>query len=87
MLLFRLSFVKNIFYDPTYNGRDISELKYVKLMDALTELGKSVSDEELQRAKQNVKPDFTLHHLFTSVNLKTSHFPVIILGHNMIIIY
>ena len=63
----RLPFVKNIFYDSTYRGRDISKYKHVQLLDTLTEIGKSISDEELQMAKNNVKPHFTLHHLFTSV--------------------
>lgn len=64
----RLPFVENIFYDNSYNERDLVEHKFVKHLDKLVEIGNSISDEQLDAAKQNVRSDFVLHHLFTSVS-------------------
>ena len=63
----RLPFVEHIFYDNSYQPRSISH-KFVKTLENLIKLGETVSDQQLKEAKDNVKPDFVLHNLQTSVS-------------------
>ena len=63
----RLPFVEQIFYDNSHKPRSISH-KCIKTLDKLVELGESVTDKQLQEAKSNVKPEFVLQNLQTSVN-------------------
>ena len=63
----RLPFVEQIFYDNSHKPRSISH-KCIKTLDNLVELGESVTDKQLQEAKNDVKPEFVLQNLQTSVN-------------------
>ena len=64
----RLPFVEHMFYDNSYKPRSISH-KCIKTLDKLVELGESVTDEQLQEAKSNVKPEFVLQNFLTSVSI------------------
>lgn len=64
----RLPFVKHVFYDNTYNDRSPTH-KFLHNLDKLREMGRSVTDQQLKEAKEKVKPEHVLHHLFTSVRI------------------
>ena len=63
---FRLSFIERVFYDDTWSGRNPTE-KFLEPLQTLIRLGESVSDSQLQRYKEAVRPEWVMHHLFTSV--------------------
>lgn len=65
----RFPFIKHMFYDNSLNDRKPGH-KFLQTLDKLTLLGASVTDEKLVEANNNVKPDYILHHLFTSVHLR-----------------
>ena len=64
--LTRLPLVEHIFYDQTYKNRSPSQ-SYIRDLDQLIELGKTISDEALAEAKSLVQPDHPLCHTFSSV--------------------
>ena len=63
---FRLSFIERVFYDDTWNGRNPTE-KFLEPLQTLIRLGESVTDSQLQQYKEAVRPEWVMHHLFTSV--------------------
>ena len=65
--LSRFPFIERVFYDDTWNGRNPTE-KFLEPLQTLIRLGESVSDSQLQRYKEAVRPEWAMHHLFTSVS-------------------
>ncbi|XP_067951431.1 putative acyl-CoA synthetase YngI [Watersipora subatra] len=61
----KLPFIEHIFYDNSHNDRAPAH-RCLKPLSQLTEIGKSVSDQQLEEAKKSVKPKYRLHHLFSS---------------------
>ena len=63
----RLEFIKQIIYDDTIRGRELSE-PWIKKLDDIRRAGDAVTDEELSAARQSVQPGDTLRLFSTSVS-------------------
>ena len=63
----RLKSIERVFYDDTWNGRNRTE-KFLEPLQTLIRLGESVSDSELQQYKEAVRPEWVMHHIFSSVS-------------------
>lgn len=59
--------MKHVFYDQSYRNRSPKQ-NYIKNLDHLIELGKSVTNEELALAKSKVHPEDIMLHFFSSVS-------------------
>ena len=70
LCLTRLPLVEHIFYDQTYKNRSPPQ-RYIRNLDQLIELGKSISDEALAEAKGQLRPDHLVSHFFSSVSAFT----------------
>ena len=70
LCLTRLPLVDHIFYDQTYKNRSPSQ-SYIRDLDQLIELGKSISDGALAEAKGQLRPDHLISQFFSSVSAFT----------------
>ncbi|XP_067951435.1 putative acyl-CoA synthetase YngI [Watersipora subatra] len=61
----KLPFIEHIFYDNSHNDRAPAH-RCLNPLSQLTEIGKSVSDKQLEGAKRSVKPEYRFHHYFSS---------------------
>lgn len=60
-----LQSVKHIYYDyGTLEEREAN----MEALETLIEAGKSVTDHVLESTKKCTRPEFILHHVFTSVS-------------------
>ena len=64
----RLKFIKQIIYDDSIRGRELSE-PWIKKLDDIRRAGEAVTDEELSAARESVQPGDTLRLFSTSVSL------------------
>ena len=62
----RLEFIKQIIYDDTIRGRELSE-PWIKKLDDIRRAGEVVTDEDLSAARESVQPGDTLRLFATSV--------------------